>query len=218
MRYFSWGFASSLLLVFLLLNGCEDKSTASTVKTIQTTSIDSTFKQSVKKDTVVTVVKPFNPHPQVDTAKYYIGTTEKTGHNDGPNVEKFLKSVQRKKGDAWCAAFVSYCLTANKVSTPVTRSGLARAFISKKSVKIVDVVMGKNSVMPGDLVIWQRGTTINGHIGIVLKWKGTSGSSIEGNTSPSKGSQYEGDGVYLKTRKYEPANYFRITHFTKVQL
>jgi len=29
---------------------------------------------------------------------------ELTGKNDGPQVEAFLRSVDRKKGDAWCAA------------------------------------------------------------------------------------------------------------------
>lgn len=38
-----------------------------------------------------------------------LGVTELTGHNDGPAVESYLKSVGLGKGYPWCMAFVYWC-------------------------------------------------------------------------------------------------------------
>ena len=39
-----------------------------------------------------------------------LGVTEATGHNDGPAVESYLKSVGLGKGYPWCMAFVYWCV------------------------------------------------------------------------------------------------------------
>ena len=166
----------------------------------------------------------------LDTAKSYIGTKEKTNHNDGPVVEKFLKSVGRKKGDSWCAAFVSYCLQAAKVLYPRIHSGLARSFKLKNSLKAKDVLIGKYKILPGTIIIWEKGSTVFGHVGFVEKWDEKSGITIEGNTCSDrtylpiskihpvdKPNEYKGDGVYRKNRSIQPGNYFRITCFTPVK-
>ncbi len=156
--------------------------------------------------------------PALDTAMSYAGTTELTGHNDGPAVEKFLHSVGRRRGDSWCAAFVSYCLTAAKAKQPAVRSGLARSFIRKNSIKANDVLIGKVKIKPGTIVVWRKGQTISGHIGFVRSWGEQCGKTVEGNTSSNeRGSQDNGEGVYLKNRCIQPANYFRITNFTLVK-
>lgn len=145
--------------------------------------------------------------------------TEATGHNDGPEVEKFLKSVGRKQGDSWCSAFVSYCLTVANVRDPKIRSGLARDFKrSKNLVNANDVLRGIKKIPPGSIVGWEKGNTIFGHIGFVLtNWNKQFGTTIEGNTSSGlKGSQSDGDGVYIRSRSIQPANYFRIMWFVLV--
>lgn len=156
--------------------------------------------------------------PQLDTAYFYVGLKEQTGRNDGYHIEKFLKCVGRNKGDSWCAAFVSYCLEVNKIGEPAIRSGLARAF--KKSKYVIDardVYMGIQTIEAGDLVGWEKGSTIYGHIGFVIMWNKSQGYTIEGNTSSgSKGSQSDGDGVYIRYRIIEPMNYFRIKWFVRV--
>jgi len=149
----------------------------------------------------------------LDTAFSYIGVKE-NGYNDG--VERFLKSVGRKKGDSWCAAFVSYCLTVTNHPFPV-RSGLARSFVVKKSILATKVLQGQKQVETGDLIIWQRGNTIFGHVGFVISQNGKYFTTIEGNTSSGqKGAQADGDGVYIKTRTIQPYNYFRVKWFTKI--
>jgi len=152
----------------------------------------------------------------LDTAFSYIGIKEATGHNDGVEVERFLKSVGRKKGDSGCAAFVSYCLTVTNHPFPV-RSGLARSFVTKKSILATKVLQGQKQVETGDLIIWQNGNTISGHIGFVILVKDKKYITIEGNTSSGqKGAQADGDGVYIKTRTIQPYNYFRVKWFTRI--
>jgi hypothetical protein len=159
----------------------------------------------------------------MDTARSYIGTIEKTNHNDGPIVEMFLKSVGRKKGDSWCAAFVSYCLKAGKATYPRIHSGLARAFKIKNSIKAYDALIGKYKILPGTIVVWEKGQTIFGHVGFVERWDKKSGITIEGNTpkdiahSARKKNMKNIEGVFKKNRTIEPGNYFRITCFTQVQ-
>jgi len=152
----------------------------------------------------------------LDTANTYVGTVEATGHNDGVNVEKFLRSVGLEKGYSWCAAFVSYCLTVSHSTFPI-RSALAQKFITKQSIKANDVLIGKIKIPSGSLVIWKRGTGPLGHIGFIRRWGTVSGETIEGNTSSNEvGSQFEGGGVFQKTRTIQPSNYFRICYFTLV--
>lgn len=155
--------------------------------------------------------------PHVDTALKYKNVKEKTGHNDGPEVEMFLKSVNGHKGDSWCSAFVSYCMTVTHVKNPSFRTALAQGYITKQSIKANDVLIGKVKIKRGDLVIYKRGQTIFGHIGISTgDWSNRCGPTIEGNTSGNAGSQYDGEGVYEKVRYIQPASAFRIVYFTRV--
>ena len=52
----------------------------------------------------------YNKTPWMDIAKTQIGVTKAIGHNDGVQIEKYLKSVGLGKGHPWCAAFVNWCL------------------------------------------------------------------------------------------------------------
>jgi|DewCreStandDraft_4_1066084.scaffolds.fasta_scaffold00022_62 hypothetical protein len=65
-----------------------------------------------------------------DSAIAQVGVREKTGKNDGFKVEQYLKSVDRFKGDAYCAAgqywcFYSACLDLKYplTSIPIYRTG-----------------------------------------------------------------------------------------------
>jgi len=163
--------------------------------------------------------RPSNAQPHADTARAYVGTLEH-GKNRGPEVERFLASVGLAPGNPWCAAFVSYCLAVAEPSPvwPETRSGLATRFISRYSIKASHVLLGIRTPEPGDLVVFKRGTTIFGHIGIVRSWSGRCGVTIEGNTSAGvRGSQREGDGVYVRDRCIRPGDYFRIVSFPRVR-
>ena len=144
----------------------------------------------------------------------FVGVKEE-GNNGGYWVTRFLKSVGLKPGNPWCAAFVSFCLDSAKVRTLKTRSGLARHFITKnKTIKASKVVQTNMELPQGTVVIWRRGTTTFGHVGFTDKWKGSSGTTIEGNTTSGRsGSQWNGGGVWARKRTINPYNHFRITDF-----
>jgi hypothetical protein len=147
-------------------------------------------------------------------AQSFVGVKEQN-NNSGYWVNKFLKNVHLSSGNQWCGAFVSYCLDSAKVTSLKVRSGLARRFVTKKSIKATQVLYGNKQIPSGSIIIWKRGGSIFGHVGIVEQWKGLKGYTIEGNTTSGiKGVQFTGDGVYRRIRSIYPLNYFRITDFT----
>ena len=165
---------------------------------------------------------PVSPQPDVfaqahlDTALVYVGTVE-IGHNRGPEVERFQKSVGLPPGSPYCAAFVSYCLEKAGVTWPAVRTGLAQHFIRKESIRASHVLRGV-AVPMGSIVIWRKGNGWQGHAGFVVSWVFGCGETVEANTSPGTGgSQREGDGVWRRRRCIEPGNYFRIVSFTPVR-
>ena len=146
------------------------------------------------------------------------GTVEKTGHNDGAKVEYIIHRGGGAKGSPYCAYFVTLCIDSAKVKEPKVRTGLARNFKLKSSIKASDVLSGKSIVPKGTILVWEKGNTINGHTGFVLDWIKDKGFTIEANTSSgNSGSQSDGGGIYIRERKIEPMNYFRITSFTLVK-
>lgn len=151
----------------------------------------------------------------LEIAKGFIGTKE-VGNNGGYWVVRFQKVTKSPKGAQWCASFVNFCLdSAGVKGLPFTGSGLARHFATRnKTIKATEVIAKNMELPPGTIIVWRRGTTPFGHAGIVDKWKGRRGTTVEGNTSSGlQGSQHDGDGVWARTRSINPTNYFRITDF-----
>lgn len=156
----------------------------------------------------------------IDTAKRYVGIRELTGKNDGYFIEMFLKSVGRKKGDSYCAAFISYCATKSFVRYPEVRNGLARAFKLPGYIKSIDVYYGAAHVPKGSLVGFENIGTWSGHIEILTKdAKGKALETIGANTSNGlTGSQSDGNGIYARKRNIVPySGNLRITWFTLVR-
>lgn len=135
---------------------------------------------------------------------------EKTGNNDGVEVERYLKYTKLGKGYAWCASFVCWTLGQACIINPVSA--------------------WSPSLLPNSKLIYQKGSkTYNstpqtadvfgiyytnlkriGHVGFVDQWEeGSYVLTVEGNTN-SAGSR-EGDGVYrkrrLKSQIYKVANW-----------
>lgn len=140
----------------------------------------------------------------MDRAFYYVGDME-IGKNRGTNIDKFNKFVGNRLGSPYCAAFVSYVTDGKPV-----KSGLARHHYVGNKHSAGDVLRGEYNPKYADKVIWARGKTIFGHIGLVIEWKVKSGLVIEGNTERA-GKQ----GVYVKKRFIQPYNYFRIIGFVE---
>lgn len=154
-------------------------------------------------------------HKVYEIALGFVGTKE-IGNNGGYWVERFQKVTKSPKSAQWCASFVNFCLdSAGIKKLPFTGSGLARHFATRnKTIKATEVI-AKNLELPaGTIIVWRRGSTPFGHAGVVERWRGKKGDTIEGNTSSgTTGSQYNGDGVWKRKRTINPTSYFRITDF-----
>jgi hypothetical protein len=128
--------------------------------------------------------------------------------------------VRNALGSPYCAAFVGYNI--RNCHEPRISSGLARHYYTKAPDRLThtigEVIRKEYKPKAGDIVVWARGSSIQGHAGFVLHdWKGTSGWTLEANTSAGKGSQYDGNGVFKRFRKIEPYSYFRIIAFIEVK-
>lgn len=128
-----------------------------------------------------------------------IGIREKTGHNDGPQVEAYLKSVGLGKGYAWCAAFVHWCLVQAKIPNRI--NGAAATAHNQSHILWMNRKLVAEPA-PGDVfTLWYNRLNRIGHTGFYHQRVNTSVyESIEGNTNEA-GSR-EGDGVYKKYRSF----------------
>lgn len=126
---------------------------------------------------------------------------EKTGKNDGVEVEAYLKSVGLPKSYAWCMAFVYWSFDkASKelnVKNPVPKTaGVLDCFAKAKVHYEVKIPM------PGDQFIMDFGKGA-GHTGLVGEVRGNKIFTIEGNTSADPAyaaADREGNGVFERSR------------------
>ena len=127
-----------------------------------------------------------------------IGTKELTGHNDGKRVEEYLASCNLRRGQPWCAAFITW--TNRTAGVKVVISGYAPNWFPAK--KVIYTRGSKKNYTPGTadvFGIWFANKGRIAHVGFIDQWKsGSMAITVEGNTN-SAGSR-EGDGVYRKRR------------------
>jgi hypothetical protein len=137
----------------------------------------------------------------VKLAESQLYVREKTGQNDGTEVERYLKSVGLRRGDQWCAAFVGWLHIENSIPNP--ESGYSPNWFR------ANVVYRQNQKRmvpfqsrPGQVVgFWIDYKGRVGHVGIIESENRLHFNTIEGNTNMA-GSD-EGDGVFRKIRKKE---------------
>jgi cell wall-associated NlpC family hydrolase len=138
----------------------------------------------------------------IDTAKAELGYQE-TGNNDTKYGKWYGLNNQ-----PWCAMFVSWCYAQAGLSELVaaqTKKGFASCDAGLKWFTKKNKLVPAGQAQAGDIVFFQFDTDAQpDHVGIVVKNDGKKYLwCIEGNTSGNtKGSQANGDGVYLKKRGY----------------
>lgn len=157
----------------------------------------------------------------------YANKLKEVGNNQGFNDKDFeakIKKVGWYKGAYYCAFGVKVGLVEAGVKLPKKLQGLARDYynLSKNKISITDVLAGnyKELIAVGDLVVWQKGDTNTGHIGIVVElYDNYKMLVLEFNTSPDdKKSQDNGDGCYLKVRTIGRGTLgFHIYGFAKIE-
>ena len=125
----------------------------------------------------------------VELAHGELWVREETGNNDGVRVEGYLASVGLKKGQPWCAAFVSFIFKQAGYTAP--RTGWSPSlFPVKRLVK---------AAAPGNVFgIYFPALKRIAHCGFVEQANGDWISSIEGNTGTGGGR--DGDGVHRRKR------------------
>jgi len=125
-----------------------------------------------------------------------IGIKE-VGHNGGEQVGQYLFSVDAPDGSAWCAAFVSWCLTKNGIPNP--RSAWSPAYFHETKVIYQRGAFKKAEPQSGDVFgIWFNDKGRVAHVGFILSWSDREVVTVEGNTNEAGGN--DGDGVYKKIR------------------
>lgn len=137
-----------------------------------------------------------------EIAKSQIGYTE-TGNNDTMYGKWYGLNNQ-----PWCAMFVSWCYSqagqVQKIAAS-TKKGFASCDAGLKWFTKKNKLVPTGQAQSGDIVFFQFDADAQpDHVGIVVKNDGKKFLwCIEGNTaSGNKGSQSNGDGVYLRKRAY----------------
>lgn len=122
-------------------------------------------------------------------ARSQLGVREATGKNDGARVEAYLSYTGNKKGEPWCASFVSWVFGKAGFTQPRTAWGPALFPRQRQILK----------PLPASLFgIFYPKLGRVAHCGLVEANNGNWLYTIEGNTN-ANGAR-EGDGVYRKLR------------------
>ena len=138
----------------------------------------------------------------VDIAKSQLNYRE-TGNND-----TIFGKWYGLNNNPWCAMFVSWCYDQAGLVSKVaaqTKKGFASCDAGLKWFTKKNKIVPVGQAQAGDLVFFQFDKDAQAdHVGICASNDGKGFLMVyEGNTSgDSKGSQSNGDGVFLKKRSY----------------
>ncbi|TKC03482.1 C40 family peptidase [Pedobacter cryotolerans] len=118
-----------------------------------------------------------------------MGVREATGKNDGTAVEAYLGYTGHKKGEPWCASFVSWVYGKAGYVQPRTAWSPALFPLARQAIH----------PLPADVFgIYFPKLKRIAHCGLVEKQQGNWITTIEGNTNIA--GNREGDGVYRRLR------------------
>ena len=133
----------------------------------------------------------------IEVAQSQLGTIEQ-----GNNITPYGKFTGTD-GQAWCAAFVSWCMNqalggnTNKLNTAL-RGGKSAA-VGTLWDQFKNAGAMSSTPQPGDIVIYKNNTS---HTGIVESVNGNNITTIEGNTSGGNGFERNGGMVARKSFDY----------------
>lgn len=146
---------------------------------------------------------PPDPRQEIlAVAQRLVGTTEATGKNDGPIIEKIQASTGNKKGDPYCASFNYYVYQSAGFGSQVPRSAWSPSWVAQPTWTRA---AGGANPQPADAFgIWFSSKERVAHTGLVAKWGETTVTTVEANTSPSasagSAADRNGDGIWSKRR------------------
>jgi hypothetical protein len=150
---------------------------------------------SVKRDHSGRIVPAADKLLPIALAELWV--REKTGKNDGWRVEQYLATVGLKKGNPYCAAFVSWVFKQAGYSYP--RTGWSPALFPAGRLA--------KAAAPGNVFgIYFPAMKRIAHCGFVVNSRSDWITTVEGNTDASGGR--EGGGVYQRLRHKKSVRLF----------
>lgn len=140
------------------------------------------------------------------TAEQFVGwVKEATGQNDGPWVEAIQRITGNKRGDAWCASFVTMILDiAYRGKNPLKRSASCDVLLEDARTK----GWLKDTPEVGDVFLIMKTPTDAVHTGVVTAVGKAAFKSCEGNTN--EGGSRDGWGVFARQRKIAGVKFIRL--------
>ena len=141
----------------------------------------------------------------IKTAESQVGVVEKTGNNDGVQVEAYLKTVGLGKGYSYCAAFVKWVFLQCGYKTNI--NAWSPTAHNKNNVVFENGRFQKEPKPLDVFTIYSLSKKRIVHTGFYRSYYNSKlFLTIEGNTSPTGavGSKQDvdGHGVYKKLRSY----------------
>jgi hypothetical protein len=140
------------------------------------------------------------------TAEQFVGwVKEATGQNDGAWVEAIQRITGNKRGDAWCASFVTMVLDiAYRGKNPLKRSASCDMLLEDARTK----GWLKDTPEVGDVFLIMKTPTDAVHTGVVTTVGKAAFKSCEGNTN--EGGSRDGWGVFARQRKIAGVKFIRL--------
>jgi hypothetical protein len=139
---------------------------------------------------------------------------ERTGRNDGIEVQKYLKILHLPEGTPYCGAFVEWVYRQCGVNSYVQAPAVAYSWMKypQRLVWNKGAVFGKKSPQMGDVAVFawrQRMGTVRYHCELVAEWQDDEEVedfvTVGANTSAPIYVKVKGEGVHKKLRQKEEA-------------
>ncbi len=161
-----------------------------------------------------------SPPEHVSMFRRLVGWQE-SGYNRGAIADSANTFANVPLGSSYCHSTVLWILSKTRAKTKLKHSAIAQSARSAKSFSALSVIYGKNHVSIGDILTWAKYKAKRnsgfGHSGVASEdWKGTSGKTIQANTS-GRSENRDGNGIYEKTARISPNAPFRIIRITPIE-
>jgi hypothetical protein len=131
-------------------------------------------------------------------------------------------SAKTEKGDgaAWCMSFIMTCLAYAEVRTGVKSPVYASEHCLTVFKNTPESQRVKKFPARGAIIIWQHGSSSNGHTGVFLEAQDDGGMrAIEGNAekglAPDGSVEREGGGIYLTSRSMKANGTMKVVGYLK---
>lgn len=124
-----------------------------------------------------------------------IGIREATGHNDGPEIKKWLAHYNLTEGYSYCSAFVGYGFYKAGVTTTI--NAWSPTSVNWKNIIWDGTKLIKKPQSADVISLWSASLKRVSHTGYFdHDINGTVYESVEANTNDN--GSFNGDGVYKK--------------------